>query len=259
MSSIRTDKLEELHKHGLNLEKRQAYLAWVQRVEVLLPRLMDDVALWEFHNVGSSVGTGWVERLEAQAALLEAYIAQAKIESEQVAAANEVAAAHERVAAAPVIAMVERTDPKRVFVVHGHDAEVKETVARFLEKLKLEPIVLHEQPNAGQTIIEKFERHADVGFAVVLLTPDDVGGPAAAPTDRRPRARQNVILELGFFMGRLTRKRVCALYKAGVEIPSDYQGVVFVELDESGAWRTKLAQELVEAGLSIDVAALIRP
>src|ERR1035438_6975181 len=68
---------------------------------------------------------------------------------------------------------------KKVFVVHGHDDEAKEKVARFLERLKLEPIILHEQPNEGRTVIEKFEVFADVGFAVVLLTPDDVGALAS--------------------------------------------------------------------------------
>src|ERR1035438_187355 len=122
---------------------------------------------------------------------------------------------------------------KRVFVVHGHDGEVKETVARFLEKIGLVPVILHEQPNEGRTIIEKFEVSSDdAGFAVVLLTPDDVGGPTSqSPTKLNPRARQNVILELGYFMGRLGRARVCALHRGGVELPSDFQGILYVEFD----------------------------
>jgi predicted nucleotide-binding protein len=147
---------------------------------------------------------------------------------------------------------------KRVFVVHGRDTEAKESVARFVERLGLEPIILHEQASSGRTVIEKFEVWADVGFAVVLLTPDDVGGLASSPTDLKGRARQNVILELGYFLGRLSRRRVCALYKKGVEIPSDYQGVLYVELDSPGVWRTKLAQELVEAGFSIQLDALLK-
>jgi len=78
------------------------------------------------------------------------------------------------------------------------------------------------------------------------------------PTDLKGRARQNVILELGYFNGKLSRRRVCALYKPNVEIPSDYQGVLYVELDTAGAWRTKLAQELVEAGFSINLEALLK-
>ena len=147
---------------------------------------------------------------------------------------------------------------RRVFVVHGRDGEAKETVARFLEKLGLEPVILHEQPNQGRTIIEKFEvSSSDVAFAVVLLTPDDSGCAATSPMDLHPRARQNVILELGYFLGRLGRAHVCALHKGGVELPSDYQGVVYIEFDAGGAWKAKLAQEFVEAKLTINIQALI--
>jgi hypothetical protein len=93
-------------------------------------------------------------------------------------------------------------NPGRVFVVHGHDNGAKETVARFLEKLGLKPVILHEQPNQGRTIIEKFEDHADADYAVVLFTPDDMGHPVGKPNESKPRARQNVLLELGFFMAK---------------------------------------------------------
>jgi predicted nucleotide-binding protein len=143
-------------------------------------------------------------------------------------------------------------DTKDVFLVHGHDDAARETVARFIEKLGFNAIILHEQPNRGRTIIEKFEAHSAVGFAVVLLTPDDVGG-SAKTKDTQPRARQNVILELGFFCGALGRTRVCALHKGGVEIPSDFDGVVYVPLDDGGAWRLKLAREMKAAGLDVDM------
>ncbi len=142
----------------------------------------------------------------------------------------------------------------RLFLVHGHDELVLQETARFLEKLEQEVIILREQPNRGRTIIEKFEDYADVGFAVVLLTPDDRGGPMKAGyDDQRPRARQNVMFELGYFIGRLGRNRVCALYRPGVEIPSDYSGVLYQELDEKGAWRLELARELKAAGLPVDM------
>ena len=141
---------------------------------------------------------------------------------------------------------------KKVFIVHGHNEGVRESVARFLEKLNLAPIVLHEQPNRGRTIIEKFFDYAEVTFAVVLLTADDYGGTQELKKRKpRPRARQNVILELGFFLGKLGRERVCALYEEGVEIPSDYQGVLFVPLDSQQAWQMRLAIEMKEAGLDI--------
>lgn len=150
------------------------------------------------------------------------------------------------------------SDSGKVFVVHGHDNELKEVTARFLERLGLQAIVLHEQPNSGRTIIEKFEVFSsDIVFAVVLLSPDDVGAPATEPKAIKLRARQNVILELGYFIGRLGRTKVCALHKGGVELPSDYQGVVYIEVDSAGAWKAKLAQELVQAKLSIDLTALL--
>ena len=139
-----------------------------------------------------------------------------------------------------------------VFVVHGRDEGSTDTVARFLEKLGLQPIVLAEQPSQGLTIIEKFERHAQVAFAVVLLTPDDAGSLTGEEQILNPRARQNVIFELGFFIGRLGRDRVCALTKDVVEIPSDYAGVLYIPLDESEGWKLALVRELQKAGLPVD-------
>lgn len=150
----------------------------------------------------------------------------------------------------PVIAF--EGNVKDVFVVHGRDSETKETVARFLAQLELNPIILHEQPNEGRTVIEKFERHAAVGFAVVLLTPDDVGALADQQNNLLPRARQNVVLELGYFMGRLGRQRVCALVKEGLEIPSDVAGVVYVPFDVGGAWKLALVRELKSCGFDVD-------
>jgi hypothetical protein len=142
----------------------------------------------------------------------------------------------------------------QIFVVHGHDAGVLEATARLLTKLELRFTILHEQPNQGRTLIEKFEEYSEVGFAVVLLTADDRGGTTATPYDSQcPRARQNVILELGYFLGRLGRSRVCALYRPGVEIPSDYDGVLYVVLDERGAWKIELAKELRAAGFDVDL------
>jgi predicted nucleotide-binding protein len=102
-------------------------------------------------------------------------------------------------------------------------------------------------------VIEKFEAHADVVFAVVLFTPDDVGYPAASPEKARPRARQNVVLELGFFMAMLGRQRVCVLYRGDVEVPSDYAGVLYIELDNAGAWKFHLAREMKRVGIDIDL------
>lgn len=150
------------------------------------------------------------------------------------------------------IETMEFSDTSRVFVIHGRDEAARETVARFLEKLGLEPVILHEQANKGRTIIEKFEDHADVGFAVVLLTPDDVGGLRGEQPKLNPRARQNVILELGFFLGKLGRQRVCPLVKGDVETPSDYDGVVYAKLDDAGSWKMELVRELKAADFDVD-------
>lgn len=146
---------------------------------------------------------------------------------------------------------IKQPKTKDVFIIHGRDDGTKETVARYIEKLGLNPVILHEQPNQGRTIIEKFESNASqVAFALVLLTPDDEGA-IAGEKKHKPRARQNVILELGYFIGKIGRNRVCALRKGNVEIPSDYHGVVYISLDNA-EWKLHLVKELKTAGLEID-------
>lgn len=144
-----------------------------------------------------------------------------------------------------------RAPRNKVFVVHGHDDAARESAARFVEKLGIEAIVLNEQATGGRTIMEKLEFYSDVDFAVVLLTPDDEGG--AIGSSVQPRARQNVILELGYFVGKLGRKHVCALYKGSPELPSDFLGVGYVPLDNNGGWHVTLARELRAAGFSVDM------
>jgi predicted nucleotide-binding protein len=158
-------------------------------------------------------------------------------------------------AASPVRAS-EMKRGKRVFIVHGRDEEAKQSVARCIDQLGLEAVILHEQPNQGRTIIEKFEDYADASYAIILLTPDDVGASKDREGETRPRARQNVILELGFFIGRLGRGKVCALLKGELEIPSDILGILWVNMDTSGAWRLDLAREMKAAGLDVDLNRL---
>jgi predicted nucleotide-binding protein len=154
------------------------------------------------------------------------------------------------VVSTPVAALVSRG--RKVFVVHGHDEAALQAVARFLEKLKLEAVVLREEPDQGRTIIEKFEALAgEVGFAVVLLTPDDLAGTVGEPS-QASRARQNVIFELGYFVGRLGRGRACPLRKGEVEIPSDLYGVIYSEMDAGEGWKLKLMKELKAAKLDFD-------
>lgn len=142
----------------------------------------------------------------------------------------------------------------RIFVVHGRDDGMKVAVARVLERLRLTPIILHEQPDRGRTIIEKFADYSDVGFAVVLLSSDDVGYlKDESPDKARPRARQNVILELGYFIGKLGRENVLALVRkesGDLEFPSDYSGVLFTAFVED-SWQLKLVRELKASGYQV--------
>ncbi|WP_372932229.1 TIR domain-containing protein [Shewanella putrefaciens] len=145
----------------------------------------------------------------------------------------------------------ENMNPK-IFIVHGHDELAKITVARFIEQIGLNPIILHEQASSSRTIIEKIESYGDVGFAIVLYTPCDVG--AKIGEEPNPRARQNVVFEHGYFIGRLGRSKVAALVKGKLETPNDISGVVYIDLDERGAWKMDVAKELKEAGYSVDLS-----
>lgn len=142
-----------------------------------------------------------------------------------------------------------------IFIVHGHDEAAKEKVARYITTLGPTPIILHEHAAGGRTIIEKIEHYSsDVGFAIILLTPDDLG-KAENDKDLQPRARQNVVLELGYFAAKLGRSRVCAL-NAGVEVPTDFSGVEYITFDKSEAWKMALGRELQEAGYKLDLSRL---
>lgn len=143
----------------------------------------------------------------------------------------------------------------KIFIVHGHNEAIKEKVARVLEKLQLVPVILHEQPDGGKTLIEKFETNSDeVNFAVVLLTGDD-NGKSNNSDDYKLRARQNVIFEMGYFMGRLSRSHVFMLLEDGVEKPSDLDGIVYTSLKDD--WQRKLVKELKACGYKIDANSLI--
>lgn len=136
----------------------------------------------------------------------------------------------------------------KVFIVHGHDGELKEALARLLEAQNITPIILSEQANKGKTIIEKFEAYSDVGAAITLFTTDDLG-KAKDNNELKPRARQNVIFEAGYFMGKLGRDKVVVVAEDEVEIPSDLQGVVYTGKSD---WKLEVCRELKAIGYSID-------
>ena len=150
-----------------------------------------------------------------------------------------------------------QVNSNQVFLVHGRDQGALAEVKQVLSQLGLDPVVLQDLPNQGRTIIEKFEDHARVGFAVVVCTPDDQGKLAQGDAKPQPRVRQNVVFEWGYFIGKLGRARVCALVKGGVEIHSDYDGVLCIEMDDKKDWRLELIRELKKARYAIDANDLV--
>lgn len=148
----------------------------------------------------------------------------------------------------------------KVFVVHGHDSELKNDIERFIHEIGLEPIVLHRQADEGNTIIEKFEKNADVGYAFILLTPDEIAytiDQQDIPNDLKTieyRARPNVIFEFGYFIGKLGRSKVCCLHKGDTSVPSDLSGLVYKKIDiniDSIAY--SIIKELKAVGYNIKV------
>ncbi len=140
-----------------------------------------------------------------------------------------------------------------VFIVHGHDSEAKIKTARFIEKLGFKAIILHEQASSGRTIIEKIEEYSNVGFGIVLYTPDDIGSKHEENPTMKSRARQNVVFEHGYLIGKIGRRNVCALVKGEVEKPNDISGVVYVTFDDTDAWHFKVAKELKNSGYNVDM------
>ncbi len=136
----------------------------------------------------------------------------------------------------------------RIFIIHGHDGELKEMLARLIEKQGIDAIILSEQTNQGKTIIEKIEEYSDVGAAIALFTNDDFGRSKISEKDE-PRARQNVVFETGFFMGKLGRDKVVIIAEKGVELPSDLQGVVYTDKTD---WKIDVCRELKTMNYNID-------
>lgn len=151
---------------------------------------------------------------------------------------------------------IQNYNQNNVFIVHGHDNEAKIEVARFIEKLGFNPIILHEQVSNNQTIIEKIESYSDVGFGVILYTECDIGAKKSESPDLKSRARQNVVFEHGFLIGKLGRKNVCQLVKGDIETPNDISGIVYTSMDSTN-WQIELAKEMRASGYQIDMNKVI--
>jgi predicted nucleotide-binding protein len=173
---------------------------------------------------------------------------------------KEAAAAEPVAEAKPAAAPPVEVKSAKIFLVHGRDEAAKHAVARFLEtRVGLDVVILSERPNKGRSILTKFREEGDgAAFAVILMTPDDLGhlrpellppGSAAPAATMRPR--QNVIFEMGFFIGQFGVDRVCALVPPGVERPSDYDGIVYVPYDDAEGWQRKLVTELHAANVPV--------
>ena len=148
------------------------------------------------------------------------------------------------------------TNNGTVCIGDNNDA-AKLEVARFIEKLGFEPIILHEQANNGMTIIEKIEKYSNVGFGIVLYTPCDVGYEKGKENEKMSRARQNVVFEHGYLISKLGRDNVCALVKGSVEIPNDISGIVYIPLDSNEGWKIFLAKEIKSSGYKIDLNSVV--
>ncbi len=142
---------------------------------------------------------------------------------------------------------------ENIFIIHGHDNEMKREVQLFLNRANLNDVVLHECPDKGRTIIDKLiGEGAAASYVVALLSPDDI------TTDGKFRARQNVILEIGYFLGRIGKERVRLLIKGDLEIPSDLQGILYERFDNAGSWRINLLKEMKAVGIEVDIEEVLR-
>jgi len=212
----------------------------------------NDLSFESSANVGS--GAIWGDetvysRLEDLKEEMPEYIHRLEVIYEKI----DIIDLEEGVVSSKVDIKKSQIDLKKVFIVHGHDENLLLKVNNFLKLVDFEPIILHKQLNKGKTIIEKFEHYSDVGYAVILMSPDDLACSAQDFDDTKeeerlsllkPRARQNVILELGFFIGKLGRDKVSIIYPKTMEHPSDINGVTYIEIDELDEWQGKLKEEI---------------
>jgi predicted nucleotide-binding protein len=195
-------------------------------------------------SVSSHAADPYVESLNRMITRIDGYIDQLRVMSEIGQQRNP----------APLSADSETS--KKVFIIHGHNHTLVYEIAHYLQKAGLDATILHEALNQGRTIAEKLFDHADeAGFAVVLLTADDEGSEKGA-SSLQLRARQNVVFEMGLFIGRLGRDKVCAVYESGVELPSDLQGILYVKYVKGGTWKHDVAKEIAGAGIEVDFTKL---
>lgn len=256
-----TRKIDVLDKQVTDAQNGHPdnFMEWRAATEVALRTVMgtDSPLLADFHRVKYSPSIMYTGMdtsgyrpagVKSVIAILEAAKQELALreELEQVVQTEETPAEKEVAA-----------EQGRIFIIHGHDDARKHELFRVLHDVTgMKPIILHEQPSGGQTIVEKLETFAaSAGFAVALLTADDLGRAKSSAAEK-PRARQNVVFEAGYFAGRLGRSKVVLLHESGVELPGDLDGVVYLPLDPAGVWKMKLAHEMANDGITVDWSGL---
>lgn len=240
------DEIEVLISKGVSTSAPD-FQAWETKTERLLIKLYgrNSVEYEKFKQTRFSLtifttGTPKSEFVEACRRGLESTRAVFSTYLEELEEANDVPLSPN---AFPIKSVF-----SKVFIVHGHDGELKQSVARIIEKQGIEAIILSEQANQGRTIIEKFEDYSDVDGAICLFTSDDIGKAKKNSVDKS-RARQNVVLETGYFMGKLGRNHIVILADEGIEIPSDLSGIVYTN---TANWQIDLLKELKAIGYTVD-------
>jgi len=200
-----------------------------------------DLGQWELSR------THWAVKDEP---IFEILLRKGYITQQQLEASQALKGPPAPIVSPPAAGGQRAFNTEQVFIVHGHDDLSKLEMADFIEGLGLEPIVLHMQASSGRTIIEKIEYYSNVGFGIVLYTPCDVGFKFGA-LNSSYRARQNVVFEHGYLIGKLGRPRVAAVVKDTVETPNDISGVVYVALDAQGHWKEELKKEMRSVGYQV--------
>ena len=217
------------------IHRDKEFIKWKNEMLYELQSLKREEFIKEIETLLKSINNGWddekfFDELEAKLLILEKNI------NKYLTGTQETE-------------MDKSMNNKKVFIVHGHDEKLKYEMANWLRSLDLEPIILHLTANMGiKTIIDKIQENSDVRCAIVLMTADDLG-KAKAEEDLKPRARQNVIFEAGYFLGRLGEEHVILLYDNGLEAPGDLAGCIYIEADSYGGWKEQVRTEFKSMGI----------
>ncbi len=247
---VEDEEVESRVGYITNVRLRQATVVFDFELDTILPslpigavealRIEFDLGRWELTR------THWAIKDEP---LLDILVRKGYFTSQQVEASqalkNRAASQPPMIPSAPG-----EFNASQVFIVHGHDEITKLEMKDFVAELGLEPIILHMQASSSRTIIEKIEYYSNVGFGIILYTPCDIG-VKAGQLNSRYRARQNVVFEHGFLIGKLGRPRIAAFVKGDVETPNDISGMVYISMDEQGAWKQELIKDLRAAGYQV--------